>query len=79
MSEPESVRRRRLDVDRLNRDVYDTFIGARVSYEQRERLQRLAAADDDSVSEIVRQAIEKLLRSKRTRDTLSKHEGQDND
>lgn len=79
MSEPESVRRRRLDADRTNRDVYGTFIGARVSHDQRERLERLAVAHDDSVSEIVRQAIEKLLKSKRSRDTLSSHEGQDDE
>jgi hypothetical protein len=77
MSEPENVRRRRLNHDRLNRDTYDTYVGARISHEQRERLQRIAAHQDDSISEIVSRAVEKLLRSKPVREILSEHERTD--
>lgn len=65
MAEPESVRRRRLDADRLNRDVYGTYVGARISHDQRRALERAADEADDSVSEIIRKAIQSHIKSLR--------------
>lgn len=77
MPEPDSVSRRRLNANRLNRDTYCTFVGARISHKQREHLEEAAAKADDSVSEIIREAIERHLKSIRRRKTLPRDGRQD--
>ncbi len=59
--DPMRVCRRRLNVDRLHRDRYIAYVGARVDAAALDALRQHAADRQDSVSELVRLAITRYL------------------